>query len=146
MNSPFLASLTEAVVLRPATLLKKRLWHRCFPVNFAEFLRTTFLTEQLRWLLLKTSINSQILSMAYYVNVSNNHYVFIALLKRYQSSKHCSKLSHRDTRSSKLTFVISDLRLWHRCFPVNFARFLRAPFPYRTPPVAVSVFEPSDFS
>ena len=29
--------------LRPATLLKKRLWHRCFPVNFVEFLRTPFL-------------------------------------------------------------------------------------------------------
>ena len=29
--------------LRPATLLKKRLWHRCFPVNFANFLRTPFL-------------------------------------------------------------------------------------------------------
>ena len=27
---------------RPATLLKKRLWHRCFPMNFAKFLRTTF--------------------------------------------------------------------------------------------------------
>ena len=40
------------VGLRPATLLKKRLWHRCFPVNFAKFLRTTFLTEHLRWLLL----------------------------------------------------------------------------------------------
>ena len=26
----------------PATLLKKRLWHRCFPVNFAKFLRTPF--------------------------------------------------------------------------------------------------------
>ena len=27
----------------PATLLKKkRLWHSCFPVNFAKFLRTTF--------------------------------------------------------------------------------------------------------
>ena len=25
--------------LRAATLLKKGLWHRCFPVNFAEFLR-----------------------------------------------------------------------------------------------------------
>ena len=25
------------------TLLKKRLWHRCFPVNFAKFLRTPFL-------------------------------------------------------------------------------------------------------
>ena len=36
----------------PATLLKKRLWHRCFPVNFAKFLRTPFLTEHLRWLLL----------------------------------------------------------------------------------------------
>ena len=28
---------------RPATLLKKRLWHGCFPVNFAKFLRTPFL-------------------------------------------------------------------------------------------------------
>ena len=25
-----------------AALLKKRLWHRCFPVNFAKFLRTPF--------------------------------------------------------------------------------------------------------
>ena len=29
-------------VERPATLLKKRLWHRCFPVNFAKFPRTLF--------------------------------------------------------------------------------------------------------
>ena len=29
--------------LRPATLLKWRLWHRCFPVNFAIFLKTLFL-------------------------------------------------------------------------------------------------------
>ena len=28
---------------RPATLLKRKLWHRCFPVNFAKFLRTPFL-------------------------------------------------------------------------------------------------------
>ena len=31
----------------PATLLKKRLWHRYFPLNFAKFLRTRFLTEDL---------------------------------------------------------------------------------------------------
>ena len=37
---------------RSATLLKKRLWHRGFTVNFAKFLRTAFLTELLRWLLL----------------------------------------------------------------------------------------------
>ena len=35
-----------------ATLLKKRLWHRCFPVDFAKFLRTLFLIEHLQWLLL----------------------------------------------------------------------------------------------
>ena len=38
--------------LRPATLLKMRLWHRCVTVNFAKFLRTSFFTEHLRWLLL----------------------------------------------------------------------------------------------
>ena len=27
----------------PATLSKKRLWHRCFPVNFVKFLKTRFL-------------------------------------------------------------------------------------------------------
>ena len=37
--------------LRPATLLKRRLWHSCFPANFAKFLRTPFLVEHL-WLLL----------------------------------------------------------------------------------------------
>ena len=38
--------------VRPATLLKRTLWHRCFHVNFAKFLRTPFLTEHLQWLLL----------------------------------------------------------------------------------------------
>ena len=44
--------INKGVGLRPAALLKKRLWHRCFPVNFAEFLRTPFFKEHLRWLLL----------------------------------------------------------------------------------------------
>ena len=34
------------------TGVSKRLWHRCFPVNFVKFLRTPFFTEHLRWLLL----------------------------------------------------------------------------------------------
>ena len=33
--------------LRPATLLKKRLLDRCFPVIFVKFLRTPFYTEHL---------------------------------------------------------------------------------------------------
>ena len=40
--------------LRPATLFKKRRWHRCFPVNFAKFLRTSFLQNTSRRLLLIT--------------------------------------------------------------------------------------------
>ena len=42
---------------RPATLLKKRLWHKCFLVNFTKFLRTPFLTEHLWWLLLDNTLN-----------------------------------------------------------------------------------------
>ena len=38
--------------LRAATLLKKRLWHRCFAENFGKYLRTPFFSEHLRWLLL----------------------------------------------------------------------------------------------
>ena len=35
----------KVVGLRLATLLKKRLWHRCFPLNFAKFLRISFLQD-----------------------------------------------------------------------------------------------------
>ena len=37
---------------RPATLFKKILQHRYFPVKFEKFLRSPFFTEHLRWLLL----------------------------------------------------------------------------------------------
>ena len=38
-----------------AALLKKRLWHRCFPVNFVKFLRTPFLQNTSGRLLLGKS-------------------------------------------------------------------------------------------
>ena len=44
--------------LRPATLLKKKLWHRCFLVNFVKFLRALFLQNTSgRLLLLKLSFS-----------------------------------------------------------------------------------------
>ena len=46
--------LFNKVARRPATLLKKSLWHRCFPVNFAKFLRTPFLQNPSGRLLLKS--------------------------------------------------------------------------------------------
>ena len=39
-QSPF---FNKVAGLRPVTLLKKRLWHRCFPANFVKFRRTPFL-------------------------------------------------------------------------------------------------------
>ena len=42
--------------------LKKRPWHRCFPVSFAKFLRTSFLTEHFRWLLLAFQSESALYS------------------------------------------------------------------------------------
>ena len=44
---------------RPGTcnFIKKRLWHRCFPVNFAKFLRISFFKEHLWRLLLNTVTN-----------------------------------------------------------------------------------------
>ena len=41
------------------------------------------------------------------------------------------KISQENT-CARVSFLIklqiSDLRLWHRCFPVNFVKFLRTPF------------------
>ena len=48
--------LVKFAFLRPATLLKERLRHTCFPVDFAEFLRTPFLQNAFGQLLLQMTI------------------------------------------------------------------------------------------
>ena len=40
-------------------LLKKRLWHSCFPVNFAKFLRTSFFKEHLWWQFQSFTLNQR---------------------------------------------------------------------------------------
>ena len=44
--------LCQSLFNKVAGLLKRRIEHRCFPVNFAKFLRTPFFIEHLWWLLL----------------------------------------------------------------------------------------------
>ena len=44
--------------LQVCNSIKKRLQHRCFLVKFAKFLRTPFLKEPLRWLLLEEGIRN----------------------------------------------------------------------------------------
>ena len=48
------------------TLLKKRPWHRCFPVKFAKFLITTILYNTSKRPLLTLSKLSQLLLLSYY--------------------------------------------------------------------------------
>ena len=43
------------VTLRSVTLLKKRLWHRCFDENFVKFLRTPLLQNTSGRLLLESA-------------------------------------------------------------------------------------------
>ena len=47
------SKFTGKHLCRPVTLFKKGLWHRCFPVNLAKFLRTSFFTNHLQWQLLE---------------------------------------------------------------------------------------------
>ena len=48
---------------KPATLLKKRLWHMCFPVNFVKFSGAAFFIEHLLLLnLFEVSLKPMIIS------------------------------------------------------------------------------------
>ena len=51
-ETPPQESLGQFQSLRPTILSKKRLWYRCFPLNFAKFLRTLFDRTPPGWLLL----------------------------------------------------------------------------------------------
>ena len=50
---------TVAIEIRHATLLKRRLWHRCFPMNFEKFLRTPFLQNTSGRLLLFCAVSEE---------------------------------------------------------------------------------------
>ena len=54
-----LQNLQENSCVR-VSLLKRKLWHRCFPVNFTKFPRTSFFIEHLLWLNLQLHTLTQI--------------------------------------------------------------------------------------
>ena len=89
--------LKKAAGLRPATLLKKRLWYRCFSVNFAKFLRTSFLTEHLRWLLLELpSVIYYLLNIALRLGHNIAHSIILSVSRYmelwYEQEQHVRKL------------------------------------------------------
>ena len=69
LSEPF---FNKVAGLRLTTLLKQRLWHSCFPVNFAKFLRIPFLTEHLRWLLLRFRLYLEEVTLTYWERMCLN--------------------------------------------------------------------------
>ena len=63
---------------RPATLLKKRLWHRSFPVNFVRFLRTHFLQNTSGRPLLQCQVSKT--DKNFKRNCSDNLFLYLKLL------------------------------------------------------------------
>ena len=64
--------------LRPVTLLKMRLWHRCFPVDFAKFLKNTFCYRTPLVAasgILYRQLTTDFLSLDRNQNVSNLHFL-----------------------------------------------------------------------
>ena len=135
--------------LRPATLLKKSLWHRCFPRNFAKFLRTHSPIKHLQWLLLFLTmpkkyciqINSNFTGNQSWNKGKHFHLFLILMLKKSRFFNVKLILFVNDFyehifRSSHLQmfFKISALknfallrikkRLQHRCFRVRICHMM----------------------
>ena len=107
MPEPF---FVKVVGLRPATILKKRPWHRRFSVNFAKFLIAPIFIEHLRWLL--QNIYSSLLFSA---NMCSN--VFAPHLHRLRSGTLLCGVTFRNsapipssTRNRNFTRVGADER------------------------------------
>ena len=117
--------------------LKMSLRHKCFPVNIAKFLRTPSLKEGVcckssrleafckKRVFLKISQNSQKNTC---VGVS-----FLIKLRAGLEGHHlqccfcCRASIFVDAQHHKPATFFLRKRLWHRCFPLNFAKILRSP-------------------
>ena len=86
---------------RPATLLKNRLWHRCFRVNFVKFLRTAFFIEYLWWRILSGALFGET-------------FVNVLLVKGYISKMFTHQIKHLRLLTlqyqRKLTFAASRFK------------------------------------
>ena len=107
-------------------LLKKRLWHRYFPVNFGKFLRRYFLTEHLRWLLLYVAF--------FYLEVATRGVLLRkGVLRNFQkfTGQHLRHSAFFNTVAGMSPAALFRKRRWHRCFWADM-KFLRTPFSQNT--------------
>ena len=122
--------------LRPAILLKKKLWHRCFPVNFSKFLRSPFFIEHLQWLLLIRLRGNIFKSISNY-----SIWKEIRLLEQWESSgkrrinpagNYMLKVNNRITRTRReicLKLTIKSPEQDSIAFSMNFMKFFKVAIP-----------------
>ena len=94
------------IKLQACALLKQRLWHRCFPVNFAKFLRTPFLTEYFRWpLLFCILILKKCISRTY---IMPYMYVYNCISRNYGNCGYFVKASWKNRKNFLKILRISE--------------------------------------
>ena len=109
--------------LKACNFIKKRLQHRCFPVNIAKFLRTSFFTEYLRWLLLH--IVSIKLRNIFKLSPFHVTSLFLYPLKiLYLFYKAVVKYRKTTAKVLGLGSILPKTRLDCGCFPVGLTRIL----------------------
>ena len=108
--------------------IQKRIQHRCFLVDIANFLRTAFLMNTSCGCFCKFS------QKQYNMHPSRPIFHFIEHLSfTFQPSFYSIVIFSSSHPLSFFSFqatpaTLLKKRLWHRCFPVNFANFLRTAF------------------
>ena len=109
----------------PATLLKKRLWHRCFPVNFAKFLRTPFSQNTSRTLLLylTSQTRQEIITTHILLNISrskgNLTMKFVSLIEDNMRNIFPGK-SHTEENPVPYPYPLIKNQSSTRCWPLAF--------------------------
>ena len=104
--------------LSPAVLIKKIRWHRCFPLNFAKFLRKPFYINTSGQLHQSSNNDDEEDGAEYNVNrISNSLWQMF-----FKIGVRPATLLKRDS----CNFI--KKRLQNRCFPMKFTKFLKTLF------------------
>ena len=146
--------LNKVAGLRPPTLLKKRLQYRYFTVNFVKFLRSSFLQALpgdcfFLFILSRTSLGRQLsqitlntFNRGVYFNVTFLFSILVGTLQICRSSRSqmflkigvlknfsnfCQSLFFNKVAGPRPATLLKK-RPRHRCFTVNFAKFVRTSF------------------
>ena len=122
-----------------SNFIKKRLQRRCFSLNIAKLL-TGFFIEYLQWLLSEiTSYPSHESRSNLILNISTSMFPFrnsrpeafckklLRNFAKFTEKRLCQSLFCNKVAGLRAANLLTK-RLWHRCFPANFVKFLRTLF------------------